>query len=415
MQEGTINSWLVKEGQAFSKGDVLGEIAIEKLSNELLAEEDGVVVKIVAEEGATIPCGGPILIVKGANEPVEALESAGPAAGQFASPSVATRSIGSDQPTRPTPASQRTSLPQAGEYNANVAIAPKALQLAQELGVDYHSIKGTGRFGMVTREDIQKAVSAGSLPRAAVAAPAVVQTAPLHSATESQPLTQMQSVIARSMADSLRTSAQTTITMDADAASLVSAYRAHKEEYNGLGLKLTYTAILIKLAAQALVEHKLLRSFIDGTDFVTRNEINIGIAIDIPQGLVVPNIKDAQHKSLRQITAELEDLGKRARSSQLKPDEMSGGAFTLSNLGSLGIKYFTPVLNPGESALLGIGTIQDVPYVKEGGIFIKPVLYLSLTHDHRVVNGAPAARFLQTLQQLMNACESLFKDQETGK
>src|SRR5271157_2939707 len=188
MQEGTINSWLVKEGQAFSKGDVLGEIAIEKLSNELLAEEDGVVVEIVAEEGATIPCGGTILIVRGANEPAEALESSSPAATQFASPSVAARSIASDQPTRPTLASQRTSQPAAGEVAANVAIAPKALQLAQELGVDYHSIKGTGRFGMVTREDIQKAVSEGSLPRAAasaaaVAAPSAVQTAPLQLAT----------------------------------------------------------------------------------------------------------------------------------------------------------------------------------------------------------------------------------------
>jgi pyruvate dehydrogenase E2 component (dihydrolipoamide acetyltransferase) len=401
MEEGTINSWLVKEGDHFSKGDVLGEIAIEKLSNELLADADGVVLKIVAEEGATIRCGGTILIVGGVNE---TLDSSGPTDTlplKDLKPSTVSVTIGSDEP-------QAKPLPVAAVYSESAAIAPKALQLAQELGVDYHYIKGTGRFGMITREDIQKAVLNGSLPKSV--GPDAVQTAPAVASTESHPMSQMQSVIARAMADSLRNAAQTTITMDADASNLVSVYQAHKEEFNRKGLKLTYTAILIKAVGLALQEHKLLRSFIDGSTFVTRNEINIGVAIDIPEGLIVPNIKAAHQKSISQITSELEDLGKRARSNKLSPDEMTGGTFTISNLGALGIKYFTPVLNPGESGLLGIGTIQEVPYVKDGGIFIKPILYLSLTHDHRVVNGAPAARFLQTLQQIMNACEPLFKE-----
>jgi pyruvate dehydrogenase E2 component (dihydrolipoamide acetyltransferase) len=402
MEEGTINSWLVKEGDHFSKGDVLGEIAIEKLSNELLAEEDGVVLKIVAEEGATIPCGGAILIIGEVNETLEKLE--------ISTPTVEKVSVqaGLDEPSRPTIGHQENSLPSVAQYSESTAIAPKALQLAQELGVDYHYIKGTGRFGMVTREDIRNAVTTGSAPN--ISSPSIVQAVPSVLNTESRPMNQMESAIARAMADSLRNTAQTTITMDVDATNLVSTCRAYKEEYSRKGQKLTYTAILIKIVALALVEHKLLRTVIDGSSLITRNEINIGIAVDLPEGLVVPNIKNAAAKSISQITTELEDLGKRARNNKLTADEISGGTFTISNLGALGIKYFTPVLNPGESALLGIGTIQETPYVKDGGIFIKPILYLSLTHDHRVVNGAPGARFLQTLQQIMNYCEILFKD-----
>ena len=402
MEEGTINSWLVKEGDHFSKGDILGEIAIEKLSNELLAEEDGVVLKIVAEEGATIACGGTILIIAGVNESAESLETPSPVPTKAASPAAAAVSIGSDEPARSAVSSQN--LPAAGVFSESTTIAPKALQLAQELGVDYHFIKGTGRFGMVTREDIRAAVSAGMVPTAAA------QPAPAATGSETRPMSPMQSVIARAMAESLRNTAQTTIIMDVDAINLVSTYQAHKAEYSAKGQKLTYTSILIKVVALALVEHKLLRTAIDGATFVTRNEINIGVAVDLPEGLVVPNIKAAHQKSISQITSELEDLGKRAKSNKLSPDEMTGGTFTITNLGVSGIKYFTPVLNPGESGILGIGTIQEVPYVKDGGIFIKPILYLSLTHDHRVVNGAPAARFLQTLQQIMNYCEILFKD-----
>jgi len=145
---------------------------------------------------------------------------------------------------------------------------------------------------------------------------------------------------------------------------------------------------------------------------VTRGDINIGIAIDVADGLLVPNIKNVHQKNLSQIAAELEALGNRAKTNALTPDEMNGGTFTITNLGMFGIKYFAPILKPGESGILGVGTIQDVVQAQEGGIFVKPVLNLSLTHDHRVVNGAAGARFLQAIQQIMNGCESMFAIQE---
>jgi pyruvate dehydrogenase E2 component (dihydrolipoamide acetyltransferase) len=393
MEEGTINSWSVKEGDAVSKGDLLGEIAIEKLTNELLAEEDGVILKLVAREGDTILCGEPILIIGKAGESVdspvaEAKKDAVPAA-----------------ETIKTPGSKvESKQPKTGEYLASAQITPKAQDLAKELGVDYHYIKGTGRFGMITREDIRAAVDAGLVTKSGP------DTVISSVAAETNKMSQMQVAIARAMDASMKSTAQTTITTDLDASVLAQSYNARKEAFKQKDLKLTYTALFVKIVALALVEHKLLRTVIEESNFVTRGEINIGIAIDVPEGLVVPNIKNANLKSIEKIAAELEELGNRARNNVLTADEITGGTFTISNLGMFGIKYFTPILNTGESGILAIGMLQELPVVKDGGIFVKPVINLSLTHDHRVVNGAPAARFLQTIQQIANEPEKIFHD-----
>ncbi len=399
MEEGTINSWSVKEGAVIKKGDLLGEIAIEKLTNDLLAEEDGIVLKLIADEGDTLPCGAPILVV---GEPGESLDDLAPEPAAEQTPA----------PTRvevvaaPAAIAAESAQAPAGDYDKSARITPKALELAEELGIDYHYVKGTGRLGAITREDIRGALETGTARK--VAAP--VASAPL--ASETRVMTQMQTTIASAMEASLKNTAQTTISTDLDATAMVQAYQAHKEEYRRSGIKLTYTAILVKLVAAALIEHKDLRTVIQGNSLVTHAEINIGIAVDVPDGLMVPNIKNVDRKDLRQIAQELEDLGNRARSNALGLDDITGGTLTITNLGMYGIKYFTPVLNPGESGILGVGAVQDVVSVRDGGIFVKPVVNISLTHDHRVVNGAPAARFLQTIQQKMMECATLFNDQE---
>ena len=387
MEEGTVNAWSVREGDVVAPGDVLGEISIEKLTNELLAETPGVILKIIAREGDTLPCGAPILIMGAAGESLEAPAAPPPAPqSKTAAPAI--------------PAELAASLPKS--YSSSAQATPKGLQLARELGVDYHFIKGTGRFGMITRADIRLALQAGNLP-GLTAAPA-----PAALTGVTRKMSQMELSIARAMDASLKNTAQTTISIDLDASAMLKAYQAHKEALRLRGVRLTYTAILIKLVASALVEHSLLRTNIVDASLVTRPDIHIGVAIDVSGGLVVPNIKNAHQKNIREIAVELEDLGKRARANSLAPDDITGGVFTITNLGMFGIKYFTPLLNPGESGILGVGTIQEVPLIKEGGIFVRTVINLSLTHDHRVVNGAPAARFLQAIQQNMDACETLF-------
>jgi pyruvate dehydrogenase E2 component (dihydrolipoamide acetyltransferase) len=399
MEEGTISSWSVKEGQTVSKGDVLGEIEIEKLTNALLAEEDGVVLKLLAEEGATLACGQPILILGSAGETMEDVASASRSAER-------TSLIQSEEVGESSRRPSRTTQTTRAENRESPQITPKGLQLAEELGVDYHFVKGTGRFGMITREDVLAAKNAGILSNVgAEIAPSAVRG-------EMQKMNMMQLSIANAMDTSLKSTAQTTISMDLDATAMVRAYQSHKDEFSQKGINLTYTAILVKVVAAALVEHKLLRAVIDGAHLVTNAEINIGIAIDIADGLIVPNIKNANLKNLSQIASELEALSDRAKYKSLTQEDMAGGTFTISNLGMFGIKYFTPILKPGETGILGVGTIQEVVQVQNGGIFVKPVLNLSLTHDHRVINGAPAARFLQTIQHILNECESFFVDQE---
>ena len=402
MEEGTINSWFVKEGDAVSKGDVLCEIAIEKLSNELITEEDGIVLKLVAEEGETLACGEPILILDTAEEGQDATTSVEPPAERKSVDKSVVVGVSSGK-------KNETVQSMLGKYYESAQITPKGLELAEELGVDYHFIKGTGRLGMISRDDVRDAFNAGILPKAETV------TVPSQVSCGTQKMSAMQLSIANSMDASLKSTAQTTISMDVDATVMIRAYRAHKEDYSRKNIKLTYTAILIKIVAAALVEHKLLRTIIEGANLVTRGEINVGIAIDVPDGLLVPNIKNADQKDLFQIASELEALGNRAKNNSLIQEEMAGGIFTITNLGMFGIKYFAPILKPGESGILGVGTIQEIVQVQDGGIFIKPVLNLSLTHDHRVVNGAPGARFLQTIQQIMNECESLFAQQEQHK
>lgn len=379
---------------------MLGEIAIEKLTNELLAEQDGVVLKLLVEEGATVPCGEPILILGSAGEKVDDIAPSAHSAERIA---------GTDKPVQKEmllDAQQKKAIQSGtGVYRESPPITPKAAKLAEELGVDYHFIKGTGRLGMITHEDILAAQVQGRPPM-----PGASPTASVLSA-ETRKMSMMELSVANAMESSLKSTAQTTISMDADATALVQSYQLHKEEFSRRGIKLSYTAILVKVVAVSLVEHRVLRTVIEGSNLVTRGDINIGIAVDIQDGLVVPNIKNANQKSLSQIASELENLSDRARHNSLTQNDLSGGVFSISNLGMFGIKYFTPILKPGESGILGVGTLQEVVQVQNGGLFVKPVMNLSLTHDHRVVNGAPGARFLQTIQQIMNECDSLFTDQ----
>ena len=404
MQEGTISSWTVKEGDQVSKGDVLGEIEIEKLSNELLAEKDGIILKIIAQEGDSIPCGEPILIIGIVGETLESSPSSPAAAPNqtniAASAAVPLKENGGHVGKQPI---------QVGVYSESVRITPKALQLANELNVDYHFIVGTGLSGMISRDDIRNALAAGAVPKIGPSA----SSSPLNA--ETHKMTQMQQKIAEAMDTSLKSTAQTTISMDLDATALVKVYTAHKDAYNQAGAKLSYTVILIKIVAMALLEHKALLTTITGANLVTGNVINVGFAIDIADGLIVPNIKETHQKTIFQIAKELTDLVNRAKTNSLSLEEVTGGVFTITNLGMYGIKYFTPILNPGQSGILGIGTIQEIASVQNGGIFIKPVVNLSLTHDHRVVNGAPAARFLQTIQSIVHNCETLFNEQDIRK
>ena len=389
MDEGTVSTWFFSAGDMVEEGDVIAEISIEKLTNELLAPAAGPFYPLV-EEGATLECGKPIakigegevavqssqaeeVVYKCENEDVE-YENA------------IANIVEAEEPA----ASAESDSCVCSDLKPSV-LTPKAKKLADEIGVDATRIKGTGYHNMVTREDVRKALAEGKLRVA------INTTPPIN-----RKMTAMEKAIAAGMYKSLQETAQTTITMDMDVDKLVEFYQANKTDYAAMGVKLSYTSILVNIVGKALKEFPIMRTVIEDNMFKELIDVNIGIAIDIDGGLIVPNIKNADKKFYSAVATELAQLAEKAKAGKLTESDLSCGSFTITNLGMFGIKYFTPVLNIGESAILGLGAIRRELAVRDGGFYKKNLMSFSLTHDHRVINGAPAARFLNRIQELIN-------------
>lgn len=369
MDEGTISSWFVSEGEEVNEGDVIAEISIEKLTNELLAPVSGPIY-ILVEEGATVDCGTPIAKI---------------GEGEFVNEAVV------DEVEVIVEKENNEDIVAVRMSESSSKLTPKASKLASELGVDASHIEGSGYYGMVTRDDVKKAYKSGLLDKTATT-----------TTTTNRKMTAMEKAIANGMYQSLSNTAQTTITKDMDVDRLVSFYEENKGSYKDRGVKLSYTSLLVGLVARALEEFPIMRTVISEDMFKVLGDINVGVAIDIDEGLIVPNIKDVSRKSIEEIANDLVNIVDKAKSGKLVEDDLTGGAFTITNLGMFGIKYFTPVLNLGESAILGLGSIRKEIVIDGGNLSSKNLMAFSLTHDHRVINGAPAARFLNRIQELIN-------------
>ena len=403
MEEGTVASWLVQVGDAVEKGDALAEINSEKLTNTAEAPAAGVVRALVLAEDETAPCGALICILADtADEDVsEMLGGAGTTPGEEppGAPDV-------EGPVAPV------SAPVCGE----IKITPRAKKRAEEQGLEYAHITGTGIGGAITISDLKHhgrprtAQETAPVPTPTPAAPAPVPAEtvcpipaahePVYAAAgegdEVVRMTPMQSTLCKSMYASLSTSAQTTLATEANVQNLVKVYRSIKDKYTAAGVKLSYTAMLIKSVAMALENHPIIRAqLVDEKHYKICGSIDIGVAVDIPNGLIVPVIRQANLKDLRTICMELADLTARAKAGTLSEGDLSGAVTTVTNLGMFGVTYFTPVLNAPESTILGVGSIVKKPVEREGGLFMESVMNLSLTHDHRISNGAPCARYLQ--------------------
>jgi pyruvate dehydrogenase E2 component (dihydrolipoyllysine-residue acetyltransferase) len=269
-----------------------------------------------------------------------------------------------------------------------------ARKLAAELKIDLDSVEGTGPGRRITREDVERAASrprtaapsATSAPSAAAAAP-----------PERAALRGARRTIAERMHSSLRDTAQITITTEADVTA-ATELRAHLKQ----SFDVTYTDMLVHAAARALLRHPRMNSRLEGAEIVTSREVNVGIAVALEEGLIVPVVKDAARKPLRDIAIESRALGEKAHAGRLKLEDVTGGTFTVTNLGTYGIDAFTPILNQGETGILGVGRIVEKPAVYRGEIARRAMMTLSLTFDHRVIDGAPAAQFLATVVEFFN-------------
>lgn len=421
METGVLGSWLVEEGASVTKGSALAEITTDKITNTCEAPKDGILRKILLPEGEEAACGEAIAVLADtADEDISAECVGSQSEGGAFADSAEQAAAASPVPEKAAP--------------ADIKITPRAKKVAEEQGLEYSHIQGTGLLGAITisdlkkhgipRKDIAGAASVSAAPASAsvpasasglasasapasasgpstasapAAAPkAVFDTRPCEGEDVIVKMSTMETAIAKAMQNSLQTTAQATIATEAEITELVRVYKQLKGKYTNAGVKLSYTAMLIKAVAMALENHKALRSTMaDENHIKISSRIHIGVAVDIPGGLIVPVIRDANMKDLRTICLELSDLTQRAKDNKLTSDQLGGATITITNLGMFGITYFTPVLNVPESAILGVGAIIEKLMVKDGGFYPASVMNFSLTHDHRIVNGAPAARFLK--------------------
>jgi pyruvate dehydrogenase E2 component (dihydrolipoyllysine-residue acetyltransferase) len=433
MEEGTLSQWLKHEGDHVHKGDLLAVIETDKAAMEMEAYDEGVLTRILVEEGASVPIGTPIAVV-GDQAAAEASPAPAASPAQPAPPAAAPSS--GPAPTAPAAAAPAPQPPGGTQPPSppQPRVSPLARKLAREHGLDLNTIRGTGPGGRIVRADIEDAIrelgaaQAGPQPAAAAptrpaeaapagpsgpaavpspkprpAGPALPPAAvPLAPAVEADevPLSTVRRLTAERLAASAREAPHFYLTVVADADALL-AFRAQVNEHGGAEGKVSVTDLLIKACAVALAAHPEVNVSWDQTRILRHRHVNIGVAVAIEDGLIVPVIRDADRKTLTEIAREAHDLIARARSRRLTPDELTEGTFTVSNLGMYGIRQFTAVINPPQAAILAAGEATRQPVVRGDQVSVGTIMALTLSIDHRAVDGATAAAFLTRLKQLI--------------
>src|SRR5216684_6685110 len=413
MHEGTLQRYFKAAGEAVKAGEPLYEVETEKVLYEVESPTSGTLAVWLHEEGATVECGLLVAVIAEAGDDATSLAARYDGGGAAAHRAAA--------PPSSTPAANGEAPSPSGEGRR--AISPVARKLAAELGVELARVVGTGPGGRITREDVERTAVQGaavrSTPaptggagtgaaapapapptRASAAGAAAMAAAPAAGAKpqfRSIPLRGMRKTIAARMHQSLRDTAQLTISTEADVTAAVD-FRTRP----GRDFDFTYTDLLIHAVARALLRHPRMNSRLSEDAIVMLTEVNIGMAVALDEGLIVPVIRAADRRNLREIAGATKELGEKARTGGLKLEDVSGGTFTVTNLGTWGIDAFTPILNLGETGILGVGRIVEKPAVFRGEISRRSMLTLSLTFDHRVIDGAPAASFLQSVIEIFN-------------
>lgn len=410
MEEGVIAKWHIKEGDKVKRGQVIADVETDKATMEFESFDAGVVLKLVASEGEPMPIGTPIAVLGAAGEDVDAALAArgGPSKKANGKPE-ATATAEPAQKAQPEPAQKAEPEPEAAEADAlgpevrptdaRIAASPVARRIARERGVDLANVRGSGPHGRIVKADVESA------PTGAAARPAVSTTAGERTFV-SRPdapmkLSQMRKAIARRMAQANAEIPHFYLTakIDMDRAVALRTEVNDALEGAGAGVKVSFNDLVILAVTKALKSHPEVNAYWNGETIVRRGDIHVGMAVAVDEGLIVPPIRFTDQKSLREIAAEARDLGTRGRDKQLKPDEMTGSTFTVSNLGMFGIDEFSAVINPGEGAILAVGSIIDEVVSDGGGGFrVGKRMKITLACDHRVMDGAIGAKFLGTVR-----------------
>ena len=397
MTEGVIAGWHKQVGDVVKKGDVLADIETDKATMELESYKDGILLHQGAPAGAVIKVNDLLCIIGKETLDVAAIVAAVKGAASGVTPTVAAPASSN---TSPVAAAAQPETPV--ENTGRIFASPLAKKLAAEKGIDLAKIKGSGDNGRITRNDVESFTPASSQP----SAPAQVNTpasmaAPVIAAKESfeeVPVSQMRKVIARRLSESLFTAPHFYLTMSVDMDAAVAA-RARLNEQ--AGVKISFNDMVVKATALALQQHPTVNSSWLGDKIRYNHHINIGVAVAVEDGLLVPVVRFANTKTLTQIGAEVKIFAQKAKDKKLQPSDWEGSTFTISNLGMFGIDQFTAIINPPDACILAVGGISQEPVVKNGQVVPGNVMKLTMSCDHRAVDGATGAAFLQTLKSLL--------------
>src|SRR5262245_7386036 len=414
--EGTITRWMKQIGDSVSRDEPLFEISTDKVDAEIPSPAAGKLVEIKNQAGETVPVNQVVAIL----ETDASAAASAPAPAQKAAPE-APKAAAAPAPPAPTPAPAPQAAPAPAPRTADAGrdeggfVSPVVRKIADEHGVDPARVTGTGAGGRVTKKDILDFVAQGAkaAPAAAPAAPARSAAAPAPamaapspvtfsagSRVERQAMSPMRKKIAEHMIESRRTSAHVSSVYEVDMTRVVKMREAYKSVYlERHGTKLTITPFFVKAACDALRAWPVINASVDGNDIVYKKDLNIGVAVALDWGLIVPVVKNADELSIAGLTRKINDLAERARAKKLVPDEVAGGTFTITNPGIFGNLFGLPIINQPQVAIMGCGGIEKRPVVVDDAIAIRSMMYLSMSYDHRIVDGAVADQFLAMVKK----------------
>jgi pyruvate dehydrogenase E2 component (dihydrolipoamide acetyltransferase) len=401
MEEGTLCRWIVPDGGEVKRGDLVFEMETEKVQLEVEAEHEGRLKQLVPE-GAVLKPGDVVGAILAAGEEVpQALvdrvaaqggETPGAGSQSSAAAIEATLAEGEKPPSPATGGSVPTAEP--------LRISPIARRLADENGIDVRTLTGSGPGGRVVERDVQIAIEARKAAPPAVSAPAP-QAAPAPATAGAIPYSGRRRTIGERMRESAVSMAQVTLTSETLVDAAVEMVHGLNREWRKDGVLVTLTALIVRACALALKEHPQLNSRLDGGQILLSPEINVGVAVDQEAGLIVPVVRAADRMSLQMVAKTVRELTEKAREDKLRPEDVLDGTFTVSSLEGTGVDAFTPIINPPQAAILGVGRVRDVAAFEGASVVKRQATTLSLTFDHRVTDGAPAARFLERVAELL--------------
>jgi pyruvate dehydrogenase E2 component (dihydrolipoamide acetyltransferase) len=446
MEEGTIVKWNKNEGDAVKTGDVLAEIETDKANMEMEAQGSGILRKILVPAGGKAPVGSLIGVIADPNEDISKMLAAAPAAAAPAAPkpeaapppappaasapapapaspppspapapAAPAPAQAAPAPAAPAPAAPAPAAPgprpvtaATGGEGGRVKASPLARSMAAHRNIPLDSVAGSGPGGRIIKRDIEAWAGAPPSTRAPApaSAPAPAPAGPVITPGQEIPVSNMRRVIAKRLSESMFTAPHFYVTVEID---MDAAVALREQLQRGEDVKVTYNDLVVKACAKALTRFPMVNASWMGDKIATHGEVHVGVAVTIPDGLITPVVRNADRKSVLDISREVKDLAGRARERKLKPEEFTGSTFTISNLGMYGVAEFTAIINPPESAILAVGSVQRVPVVTEDDS-LRPGhrMKVTLSSDHRVVDGATAAQFLGEVRRLLEKPVSLF-------